>query len=70
MKKINDLLTSKTAMTLVQDFLQTEDDDARTSTLEFLSHLLIKFYAKADKEESKGRNMFLNDLLASINGED
>lgn len=43
-KDINDLLTSPQSMKKIQDFLQTEDSDVKSSTFQFLCLLLTRFF--------------------------
>ena len=65
-KVLNDLMTSSRSMQTIQDFLQTEDEDVKSSTFQFLIMLLNRFFPEREaKDEIRGRNMYLMDPLKS-----
>lgn len=64
-KAINDLLTSPQSMQKVQDFLQTEDPDVKSSTFQFLSFLLTRFFPIKAKSEEKPKNFFATESRLS-----
>lgn len=46
-------------MATIQDYLQTEDEEVKSSTFSFLTTLLHRFFPeKEDKDEIRGRMWF------------
>jgi hypothetical protein len=52
-------MTSGRAMAKIQDYLQTEDEEVKSSTFSFLTTLLNRFFPeKEDKDEIRGHMWF------------